>query len=106
MEIERGGRAGCRALLAELEVCGEPVLSFGEALQHPQIAARGLVTEVPGPQGPLRQLACPLKFSTGLPRPRHSGVAPGEHGEQVLRELGYGEERIRALRARGALGGA
>src|SRR5690606_23207805 len=75
MEIERRSLAECRALFAELDVCVEPVLSFGEALQPPQIAARGLVTEVPGPQGPRR-------------------------------ELGYGEERIRALRESGVLGGA
>lgn len=106
LEIERRSLAECRALFSELDVCVEPVLCFGEALQHPQIAARQLVTEVPGPQGPLRQLACPLKFSTGLPRPRHSGVAPGEHGEQVLRELGYDEARIQDLRACGAMGGA
>lgn len=104
-EIERHSLADCQALFADLDACVEPVLSFSEALQHPQIAARGLVTEVPGPSGPLRQLACPLKFSAGLPPPRHSGAAPGEHGEQVLRELGYDEARIQDLRACGAMGG-
>jgi crotonobetainyl-CoA:carnitine CoA-transferase CaiB-like acyl-CoA transferase len=105
-EIERRSLAECQALFADLDACVEPVLSLSEALEHPQIVARKLVTEAPGPAGPLRQLACPLKFSAGLPPPRHSGAALGEHGEQVLRELGYDEERIRGLRDSGVLGGA
>ncbi|HTN30152.1 MAG TPA: CaiB/BaiF CoA-transferase family protein [Pseudomonas sp.] len=105
-EIERRSLAECQALFADLDACVEPVLSFSEALEHPQLAARQLVTEVPGPSGPLRQLACPLKFSAGLPAPRHSGATVGEHGEQVLRELGYDEARIRGLRDSGVLGGA
>lgn len=106
IEIERRSLAECQTLFAALDACIEPVLSFSEALEHPQIAARNLITEVPGPAGPLRQLACPLKFSAGLPSPRHIGAALGEHGEQVLRELGYDEERIRGLRDSGVLGGA
>jgi len=105
IEIERRDLAECQALFAELDACVEPVLSFDEALEHPQIRARELVTEVPGPDGPLRQLACPLKFSAGLPPPRHAGAALGAHGATVLRELGYDEARIRALRESGALGG-
>src|SRR5690606_4816357 len=105
-EIERRSLAERQALLADLAARGEPVLSLSEAPEAAQLAARQLVTEVPGPSGPLRQLACPLKFSAGLPAPRHSGATVGEHGEQVLRELGYDEARIRGLRDSGVLGGA
>ena len=43
-------------------------------------------------------MACPLKFSEGLPEPRHIGARLGAHSDQVLEELGYSAERIEALR--------
>jgi crotonobetainyl-CoA:carnitine CoA-transferase CaiB-like acyl-CoA transferase len=43
-------------------------------------------------------MACPLKFSDGLPEPRHVGAALGQHTDQVLGELGFGAERIEELR--------
>jgi alpha-methylacyl-CoA racemase len=87
------------ALFAALDACVEPVLSVGEAVRHPQLKARALVTEVPRGDGTTQaQMACPLKFSDGLPEPRHIGAAVGQHTDQVLGELGYGAERIAELR--------
>ena len=87
------------ALFAALDACVEPVLSVGEAVRHPQLKARALVTEVPRGDGTTQaQMACPLKFSDGLPEPRHIGAAVGQHTDQVLGELGYGAERIEELR--------
>jgi crotonobetainyl-CoA:carnitine CoA-transferase CaiB-like acyl-CoA transferase len=57
------------------------------------------VTEVPRGDGTTQaQMACPLKFSQGLPEPRHIGAAIGQHTDQVLGELGYSAERIEELR--------
>jgi crotonobetainyl-CoA:carnitine CoA-transferase CaiB-like acyl-CoA transferase len=39
-----------------------------------------------------------LKFSSGLPEPRHIGAALGQHTDQVLGELGYSAERVAELR--------
>ena len=87
------------ALFAALDACVEPVLSVGEAVRHPQLKARALVTAVPRGDGTTQaQMACPLKFSDGLPEPRHIGAAVGQHTDQVLGELGYGAERIEELR--------
>lgn len=44
-------------------------------------------------------MACPLKFSEGLPEPRHIGAAVGAHTDQVLGELGFSAQRIEKLRA-------
>jgi alpha-methylacyl-CoA racemase len=86
-------------LFAGVDACVEPVLSLSEALRHPQMKARALVTEVPRGDGTTQaQMACPLKFSQGLPEPRHIGAAIGQHTDQVLGELGYSAERIEALR--------
>lgn len=104
-QIETRDFAEWRAVFAELDACVEPVLSLGEALDHPQLQARGLVSEVPGGGATAqRQIACPIKFSTGLPPARHTGAALGQHGVEVLAELGYTPEQIAALRAAKALG--
>jgi alpha-methylacyl-CoA racemase len=99
-EFEKHDFAELCSLFAELDACVEPVLSLGEAVRHPQLKARELVTEVPRGDGSTQpQMACPLKFSDGLPEPRHVGASLGQHTDQVLGELGFGAERIEALRA-------
>ncbi|WP_432668519.1 CaiB/BaiF CoA transferase family protein [Pseudomonas umsongensis] len=98
-EFEKHDFAELCALFAELDACVEPVLSLGEAVRHPQLQARELVTQVPRGDGSSQaQMACPLKFSGGLPEPRHIGAALGQHTDQVLGELGFTAERIAELR--------
>jgi crotonobetainyl-CoA:carnitine CoA-transferase CaiB-like acyl-CoA transferase len=98
-EFEKHDFADLCALFAELDACVEPVLSLGEAVRHPQLQAREMVTEVPRGDGSSQaQMACPLKFSQGLPEPRHIGAALGQHTDQVLGELGFSAQRIEALR--------
>ncbi|MBV7513362.1 CaiB/BaiF CoA-transferase family protein [Pseudomonas sp. PDM25] len=99
IEFETHDFAELCALFATLDACVEPVLSLSEAVRHPQLKARALVTDVPRGDGTTQaQMACPLKFSDGLPEPRYIGAAIGQHTEQVLGELGYSAERIEALR--------
>lgn len=99
IEFEKHDFAELCGLFAELDACVEPVLKMSEAVRHPQLRSRQLVTEVPRHDGSTQpQMACPLKFSEGLPEPRHIGAALGEHTDQVLGELGYGAERIEQLR--------
>ncbi|VVP22116.1 Acetyl-CoA:oxalate CoA-transferase [Pseudomonas fluorescens] len=103
-EFEKHDFGELCALFAELDACVEPVLSLGEAVRHPQLRSRQLVTEVPRNDGSTQaQMACPLKFSDGLPEPRHIGAVLGEHTDQVLGELGYGVERIEELRRAGVI---
>ncbi len=100
LEFEKRDFEQWRQLFAGLDACVEPMLSLAEAVEHPQLKARQLVTEVPREGEPAqRQIACPLKFSAGLPAPRHIGAPVGAHSEQVLRELGYSAERIAELKA-------
>ncbi|WP_409284288.1 CaiB/BaiF CoA transferase family protein [Pseudomonas protegens] len=104
-EFEQRDFAELCQLFAGLDACVEPVLSLAEAVQHPQLQARRLVSQVPREDGSLQaQMACPMKFSEGLPEPRHIGARLGAHSTQVLTELGYSAERIEALRREGIVG--
>ncbi|WP_207239729.1 CaiB/BaiF CoA-transferase family protein [Pseudomonas sp. GW456-L15] len=99
VEFEKHDFAELCQLFTGFDACVEPVLSLGEALEHPQLQARQLVSQVPREDGSRQaQMACPLKFSEGLPEPRHIGARLGAHSDQVLEELGYSAERIEALR--------
>lgn len=101
------------ALFQDKDVCFSPVLALGEALDHPNVPARGMVVEVESPFGGRdRQLGPPLKFR--LPGEEGDGSrervlrrAPrlGEHDEEILKRLGYGEEKIADLRDRGVIAG-
>ncbi|RXU63763.1 carnitine dehydratase [Pseudomonas protegens] len=105
IEFEKHDFAELCQLFAGLDACVEPVLSLAEAVQHPQLQARQLVSQVPREDGSLQaQIACPLKFSQGLPEPRHIGARLGAHCIEVLTELGYSAERIEALRSEGIIG--
>lgn len=89
----------------QADVCVEPVLTVPEALAHPQVAARGLVTAVPKPDGTTQpQIGSPLKFSGGMPTYRHIGVPLGAHTAEVLAALGYDESAQQTLRQNGLFG--
>jgi crotonobetainyl-CoA:carnitine CoA-transferase CaiB-like acyl-CoA transferase len=99
VEFEKHDFAELCELFAEVDACVEPVLGLAEAVAHPQLQARQLVSQVPRGDGSYQaQMACPLKFSLGLPEPRHIGAALGAHSDQVLTELGYSAQRIAELR--------
>jgi crotonobetainyl-CoA:carnitine CoA-transferase CaiB-like acyl-CoA transferase len=100
VEFEKHDFAELCELFAGIDACVEPVLSLSEAVRHPQLQARELVTQVPRGDGSTQaQMACPLKFSEALPAPRHVGAALGQHTDEVLAELGFGAERIAELRS-------
>jgi alpha-methylacyl-CoA racemase len=105
IEVEKRDFADWCERFAAVDACVEPMLPLAEALEHPQIKARKLVVEVPREGLPAqKQLACPLKFSDGLPAARHVGAALGAHGEEVLQELGYSAAQIAALREARVMG--
>lgn len=86
-------------IFQELEACVEPVLTFAEACEHPQIIAREMIVDVPKPDGTTqRQYAFPIKFSAAKPEYKHIGSQLGEHSIYVLKSLGYTAEQISALK--------
>ena len=104
MEFEKRSFEELQACFASIDACVEPVLSFAEAVQHPQLQAREVVTQVPRGDGTSQaQIACPLKFSEGLAAPRHIGVRLGADSQRVLEGLGYSGDEIASMRESGAV---
>jgi crotonobetainyl-CoA:carnitine CoA-transferase CaiB-like acyl-CoA transferase len=86
-------------IFAGADCCVSPVLSIGESLRNEQLRAREMMADADG----LVQFALPLKFSEfefGIER---SAPGAGEHTDELLREAGYGDADIAALRREGVI---
>jgi formyl-CoA transferase len=91
------------ALTAAELPCG-PINTLDRVFRHPQVLHRRMVEEIDHPTaGRIKLVGIPYKFSaTPLAIRRHPPTL-GEHTEEVLRELGYSEAEVAALRAEGAI---
>ena len=80
-----------------------PVNDMAQALDNPFALAVGMVQTVPHPlRQDFRALANPIKLD-GARLPAKRGPALGEHTDELLREVGYSDAQIAALRASGAV---
>ncbi len=82
------------ALFAEVDCCVTPVLNVAEALEHPQFVARGMTVVADG----VMQYAPPVKLSGWEFSVERPAPSPGEHGVEILRQAGYSDQEIAALR--------
>jgi crotonobetainyl-CoA:carnitine CoA-transferase CaiB-like acyl-CoA transferase len=81
------------------DCCVSPILTIEEALANEQIRARGMTAA----EGGLTQFALPVKFSEFEFAIEHPAPERGEHTEEILREAGYGDAEIEALRKNGVI---
>ncbi|MBW0101829.1 CaiB/BaiF CoA-transferase family protein [Pseudonocardia sp. KRD291] len=84
-----------------------PINDVAGALTDPHTLERDLIAETPhATYGTVRSLRSPVRVGPpGDDRaPTRAAPAMGEHTDEVLRGLGYDDDRIAALRAAGALG--
>ena len=75
---------------AEVEACVEPVLELDEALDQPQLRARGV-------------LSCPVRLSETPAQAPGPAPALGQHTAEVLGEAGYPSAEIASLREAGVI---
>jgi crotonobetainyl-CoA:carnitine CoA-transferase CaiB-like acyl-CoA transferase len=77
-----------------------PVHSLGEALEHPQTRARGMVVDLVHPQaGPTRAIGCPVHLSRTPAQVTRPAPALGQHTREVLHEASFTDAEIDALLA-------
>jgi alpha-methylacyl-CoA racemase len=87
------------SLLEGTDVCFAPVLSLGEAADHPQAKDRGAYVTVDG----LSQPAPVPRFSRTPGEVRGPASAPGSHSREILRDWGIDDARIDQLIAEGVV---
>lgn len=83
-----------------------PALTRAQVLDHPQVAASQILLEYEHhTAGRLRQTRPPAQFErTPAPPPRGAPVL-GEHGAEILAEIGFDAAAVRRLQDEGALDG-
>jgi crotonobetainyl-CoA:carnitine CoA-transferase CaiB-like acyl-CoA transferase len=86
-------------VFARADCCVTPILTVDEALANEQLRARGMVVVKEG----LTSLAPPVKFSEFEFAIRRPAPGRGEHTEEILREAGYRDAEIAALRGDGVI---
>jgi crotonobetainyl-CoA:carnitine CoA-transferase CaiB-like acyl-CoA transferase len=93
-----------RERLAAAGVPVAPVADVADIVASPQTAALGMLQPVPHPSIPdLRLVALPLSFDRERALHRAPPPAVGEHTADVLRGVGYDDDEIAALAARGVI---
>ena len=86
------------ARLDAADVPCAPVLRRGEVMSNEQVVARGLISEFDHPGiGRVRQAKPAAEFSATPTRPPSPAPRIGEHGRQILTELGYPDAEIDRL---------
>jgi alpha-methylacyl-CoA racemase len=85
-------------LMRDADCCCEPVLSLGEAFQHPQTRAREMIRESRGAGASITdQLGFAYRLSETPPRESRPAPALGEHTAELLASVGISEDQRRRL---------
>ncbi|HEU0108412.1 MAG TPA: CaiB/BaiF CoA-transferase family protein [Vicinamibacteria bacterium] len=88
-------------VLADHDVCVEPVLAYDEMSAHPTVSAE--LIDQPVGKARLRTVAPPVKLSDSPSRPPRPAPALGEHTDAVLGEAGFTRADIDRMRGAGVL---
>src|SRR5882724_1602186 len=85
-------------LLSQHDACCEPVLNFGEVVDHPNTVARKMVTQDSAGRP---HLGNPIKFSDVEQIEMRPSPKLGEHTEEILKEFGFTQDEEKQLAKRG-----
>jgi len=88
------------ALLADAGVPCGPIYRMDEVFSDPQVRHIGMAVPVPTPNGgSLSLVGQPITLSRTPARMKRTAGPAGEHNDEILRELGYSDADIAALRS-------
>ncbi len=105
LELRKRTTAEWTTLFDTAHVPSAPVLTRGEMVRHPQVAANGTLVEYDHPlAGRLRQARPAIRFEGSPSSIRRGGSLLGADTREVLAEAGVGEGEIEAAIASGAAG--
>jgi crotonobetainyl-CoA:carnitine CoA-transferase CaiB-like acyl-CoA transferase len=91
-------------ILTRADTAIAPVLHPEEVLSNPHIVKRELVMELDHPRlGKVKQMGFPIKLSQTPGQFRTFAPFAGQQGEEILRDLGYGDDAIDQLKKIGAI---
>ena len=97
-------RAEWIAILERAKVPHGAINTIPQALAHPQAVAREMVRTIPHPSaGEIRLVGPAAKFSSTPAQIQRHPPLLGEHTDEVLRELGLGDEEVAHLHEVGAV---
>lgn len=91
-------------ILTKADICVGRMLTLDELEHDPQIRARNMVVEVEAPSGEkIKQVGISVKLSDTPGSIRSLAPKPGQHTDEILADLGYGERDIERWRTEGAI---
>jgi crotonobetainyl-CoA:carnitine CoA-transferase CaiB-like acyl-CoA transferase len=94
-------------LIAAMDNAGVPcgaINTVPQVFDDPQVKARGMLQHVPHHCGvDVPQVASPIRFAEAQVNALNAPPLLGQHSEDILRELGYDNTAITALRTKGAI---
>lgn len=92
------GKAEWEKIISAAGVPCSPINTIEDALLDPQTAARDMIMELDHPTlGGIKVPGIPIKMSETPGSGRRAPPLLGQHQEEVLREIGWSDERIAAL---------
>jgi formyl-CoA transferase len=90
--------------LFEKDVPAAPINTLDEVFADPQVREYGFPIEIEHPKmGKMKLVGNAVDMSRTPPRIERPPPMLGEHTEEILQSLGYGVEKISALRAQGVI---